>query len=275
VDWADRDEEDNSHPTLGAEEKEDERNRATRNLYSFPRGTRAGIFFHDLLENFDFTEQSPAALKDLVESKLQEHNLDREWGESVVQMLDRVVSVTLRIGEEEFSLSQISPQQRLNELAFYYPLKRATRQDIFHLMSPGEGRAKQRQFPETLGKAFFSPFKGYMKGYMDLVFEHGGRYFIVDWKSNYLGNRIEDYGPEALAWAMDKGYYGLQCRIYALALHQYLKQRVSGYHYDSHFGGVFYIFLRGLDPIRGQAYGIYRERPPEEQIQKWVTDLIL
>ena len=115
VDWADRDEEDIPDHSLGADGKEAERNRETRNLFSFPRGTTAGIFFHDLLEYFDFTEQSPAALRDLVECKLQKHNLDREWRETVVQTLDRVVSVTLRIGKDEFSLSQISPQQRLNE----------------------------------------------------------------------------------------------------------------------------------------------------------------
>lgn len=267
ADWADRDEDNISDPVPALVERRSEEFQEGADLFSFPTGTRTGIFFHDLLEHFDFTEKNPGLVGDLVVSKLYEHSLDLTWRDAIVHSLDRVVSVALKMGKEEFSLSQISQQQRLNEVAFYYPIKRASPQKMSKLMTPwGTGLQK--------GRVTFSPFRGFMKGYIDLIFEHGGRYYLVDWKSNYLGNHFEDYGPKALARAMIKGHYVLQCHIYALALYQYLKYRVPGFHYDTHYGGIFFVFLRGLDPNRGQTYGIYRDRPPEEQLNTWVTDLI-
>jgi exodeoxyribonuclease V beta subunit len=274
ADWADRDDDNIPDPVSAVEKRGTEKFLEGGDLFSFPTGIRTGIFFHDLLEHFDFTEKNPAVTGDLVASKLREHSLDIAWCDAIIRAMDRVVSVTLKMGKEEFSLSQISPQQRLNELAFYYPIKRASPQKMLKLMSPWEAGLHKGRIPETLGRVTFSPFKGFMKGYIDLIFEHGSRYYLVDWKSNYLGNHTEDYGPEALARAMGKGQYVLQCHIYALALHQYLKHRVPGFHYDTHYGGIFYVFLRGLNPERGHVSGIYRDRPPEEQLKTWVTDLI-
>jgi exodeoxyribonuclease V beta subunit len=274
TDWADRDDNIIPDPVQAVEEGGTEKFLEGGDLFAFPTGTRTGIFFHDLLEHVDFTEENPAVLGELVASKLHEHGLDLAWRDTIILSMDRVVSTTLKMGKEEFSLSQISPQQRLNELAFYYPIKRASPQEMLKLMSLGEAGPQKGPIDETLGRITFSPFKGFMKGYIDLIFEHKGRYYLVDWKSNYLGNHIEDYGAEALARAMVKGQYVLQGHIYALALYQYLKHRVPGFHYDTHYGGIFYVFLRGLDPKKGQAYGIYRDRPPEKQLKTWVTDLL-
>ena len=115
--------------------------------------------------------------------------------------------------------------------------------------------------PETIGALDFAPARGFMRGFMDLVFLFKDRYYLVDWKSNILGKGIEDYGPEGLNRAMADGLYTLQYLIYALALDQYLRLRVPGYDYERHFGGVYYIFIRGVDPDRGAEYGIHRARP--------------
>ena len=100
-----------------------------------------------------------------------------------------------------------------------------------------------------------------MKGFIDLVFAHQGSYYIVDWKSNHLGDRPEDYRPEVLGTVMADAFYILQYHIYALALHRYLKHRVPNYDYDIHFGGVRYLFLRGVDPEAGPTFGIFKDRP--------------
>jgi exodeoxyribonuclease V beta subunit len=105
-----------------------------------------------------------------------------------------------------------------------------------------------------------------MKGFIDLVFEWRGRYYLLDWKSNYMGPAVDDYGPEALGRSMEGNWYILQYHIYAVALHRYLERRLSGYSYERHFGGTFYVFLRGVDPVRGSRFGIYRDRPPAERI---------
>ena len=103
-----------------------------------------------------------------------------------------------------------------------------------------------------------------MKGYIDMVFELDGRWYLVDYKSNWLGPTAEDYAAERLPAVMDEEAYGLQYLIYTLALHRYLRARLPGYDYQRHFGGVYYLFLRGISPQRGPGFGVYAGRPSPE-----------
>jgi exodeoxyribonuclease V beta subunit len=100
-----------------------------------------------------------------------------------------------------------------------------------------------------------------MKGFIDLVFEQHGRFYLIDWKSNRLGPAPEDYGRERLATAMAEHDYDLQYHLYALAFHQYLRRRVADYEYDRDFGGICYVFLRGIDRRRGPEFGLFHDRP--------------
>jgi exodeoxyribonuclease V beta subunit len=106
-----------------------------------------------------------------------------------------------------------------------------------------------------------------MKGFMDMVFRHEDHYYLVDWKSNFLGPSVEDYNPEAMALAMIQNFYTFQYMIYTLALNRYLRLRDRNYDYEKHFGGVLYVFLRGVDPAKGSQFGIYRDKPPGEVIE--------
>jgi exodeoxyribonuclease V beta subunit len=81
----------------------------------------------------------------------------------------------------------------------------------------------------------------------------------VDWKSNVLGSRIEDYGADALESEIRRRHYYFQYQLYTIALDRYLRLRLPGYRYEPHFGGVYYLFLRGIDPARPQ-FGIHRDR---------------
>jgi exodeoxyribonuclease V beta subunit len=113
-----------------------------------------------------------------------------------------------------------------------------------------------------------------MKGFIDMVFCFSGRFYLVDWKSNFLGNQVSDYGQEALKKSMSSNFYVLQYHLYALALNQYLAARLPHYRYERHFGGVYYFFLRGIDPAFGPEYGIYRDRPEEGLITEVQERLI-
>lgn len=113
-----------------------------------------------------------------------------------------------------------------------------------------------------------------MKGFMDLVFRFQDRFYLVDWKSNFLGPKVADYAPGALQKAMAENCYPLQYHLYVVALHRYLAARIPGYRYESHFGGVYYIFLRGVDPEQGSAYGIYRHRPEAAAIEALCQNLM-
>jgi exodeoxyribonuclease V beta subunit len=100
-----------------------------------------------------------------------------------------------------------------------------------------------------------------MKGYIDLVFCQAGKFYIVDWKSNFLGTNLSEYEPDNLRKVMAREHYYFQYLIYAVALHRYLQIRLPGYRYEENFGGSFYVFLRGLGTGAGSDAGIYRDKP--------------
>jgi exodeoxyribonuclease V beta subunit len=135
------------------------------------------------------------------------------------------------------------------------------------LRAPGTvGERDASAFREPGGFSF-APTQGMLKGFIDLVFEFEGRYYLVDWKSNVLGHRVEDYSPAALAAEIRRRHYYFQYQLYTAALDRYLRLRLPGYRYERHFGGVYYLFLRGIDPKR-PGYGIYRDRLDETFVDK-------
>jgi exodeoxyribonuclease V beta subunit len=105
---------------------------------------------------------------------------------------------------------------------------------------------------------------GMLKGFIDLVFEHGGRYYVADYKSNYIGPDDASYTPEAMARVVAEKRYDIQYALYLLALHRLLRARLPDYDYDTHIGGAVYIFLRG----NGAAgAGVHRDRPDRAMIE--------
>jgi exodeoxyribonuclease V beta subunit len=115
-------------------------------------------------------------------------------------------------------------------------------------------------------------WSGFLRGFIDMVFESGGRYYVLDWKSNHLGGRWDDYAPRHLEADVGAHAYALQFCLYTLALHRLLRTRIAGYHYDRHVGGVYYLYLRGVRPANaaGQpgAPGVYATRPPRALIER-------
>ncbi|MCP3873920.1 MAG: hypothetical protein GY699_12275, partial [Desulfobacteraceae bacterium] len=102
---------------------------------------------------------------------------------------------------------------------------------------------------------------GFIKGFIDLVVQHEGKWYIMDYKSNYLGNTYQQYSQDAMFDAMAEHHYFLQYYLYLVALHRYLKLRLKDYDYDTHFGGVFYLFIRGMHPQFSSKYGVFYDRP--------------
>jgi exodeoxyribonuclease V beta subunit len=253
---------------------EDKGERA-KDIFSFPKGARAGTLLHEVFEKIDFTAGDDAILA-VVEETLHSHGFDRTWAETVTGMVRRVLSVDLG----GTSLEQVTKTERLTELEFLFPLKPLTpsilEQTITDCMPSmkvpfplaGEGQGEGIQFPIHTPHFTFDPVKGFLRGFMDLVFMHKGKYYLIDWKSNHLGGSVEDYGQKALLESMIRDNYILQYHLYTVALHQYLRCRQDGYSYDKHFGGVFYVYLRGVDPAKGLEYGIFRARPDEGTVER-------
>jgi exodeoxyribonuclease V beta subunit len=117
-------------------------------------------------------------------------------------------------------------------------------------------------YAERVARLRFAPLHGYLKGFVDLAFVAGGRWWIVDYKSNHLGDTAESYAPERLAETMALDHYVLQYHLYAVALVRHLERKLPGFDYARDFGGVHYLFLRGISRARGPATGVWFERPP-------------
>jgi exodeoxyribonuclease V beta subunit len=163
---------------------------------------------------------------------------------------------------------EVAARQRVNEMEFYYPLARITPQGLAlqFRSSAGAMPVSSLSFAEAAGRLQFSPVQGFMKGYIDLIFEHQGRFYLADYKSNHLGFTVHDYSQEALAAVMSREQYFLQYHLYGVALHRYLTARLPGYAYDQHFGGVYYLFVRGMHPTLGLECGVFFDRPAASAI---------
>jgi len=229
--------------------------RPTQGIHAFPGGMRAGTCLHLILEELDFDDLSQ--LRPLVARKLADFHFEN-FDEVVCDTLEKTLRVPL--GEDGFTLSQISRASRLSELEFTFPITALTTtrlRKVFHV----------KELPLAIDRLQFTPANGFMKGFIDLVFEREGRFYFVDWKSNWLGIDSASYAPENIAPEMARNFYNLQLGIYAVALHRYLRRRLRGYEYEEHFGGAFYIFLRGTDPGKPEN-GIFFTRPPREFVEQ-------
>ncbi len=242
-------------------------------IFSFPKGARAGLCLHDILEHLDFTQTHGIHTQTLVAQKLNEYGFEPGWTATLCEMLRKVLAVPLSPEPRDFTLSRIPLAHRLNELEFTFPLKRISPETFCRIFQQHQVEPIPENPSQWMEGLEFTPAKGFMKGFMDLVFQFQGRFYLVDWKSNFLGHGCQAYDPAALSRSMEAHAYILQYHLYALALDQYLRLRLDDYSYDAHFGGIYYIFLRGVDPT-DPSLGIYRDRPPSGLIQALRMNLI-
>ncbi len=234
-------------------------------VIAFPAGSRAGSFFHSVLETVDFRHASSPETERLVENRLRAFGFDPAWRPAVVQVVGEVAGSDL-FPDDGLVLSRLPPEARIAEAEFYHPLRPLSPHSLQAVFAPFGHTGALRGFPEQLGRLTFAPLHGYMKGFIDLVAVHRDRFYLVDWKSNHLGPERTDYAAERLAAVMREEHYVLQAHIYTLALHLYLRLRHPGYLYERDFGGVAYVFLRGIGRDAGAHAGVFRDRPQPELV---------
>lgn len=237
-------------------------------IFAFDRGARAGILMHSLFENLDFPSASGSDLEELVGRELDRQGYGREWLPCLCGMVREVLSTQISSPSGPFRLGDLKAGRWMTELEFHIPLKRLASPALAALLNR-HGMAREGADLLRLAESLdFRPAKGMLMGFIDMVFEAGGRYWLLDWKSNHLGNSTEDYRIEALRESMAGHQYTLQYLLYTVALDRYLAARVPGYAYSSHFGGVLYLFLRGVRAQAGEASGVYRDLPDEALVRE-------
>ncbi|WP_368746952.1 exodeoxyribonuclease V subunit beta [Enterobacter cancerogenus] len=228
--------------------------------HQFPRGASPGTFLHSLFEELDFTQPVSEAW---VEKMLQSGGYEAKWQPVLTEWVNAILQAPLT--EEGISLSQLTAKDKQVEMEFYLPIASPLRAEALDALI--------REYdPLSAGcpPLNFRQVQGMLKGFIDLVFRHQGRYYLLDYKSNWLGENSDAYTQQAMASAMQMHRYDLQYQLYTLALHRYLRHRMADYRYEDHFGGVIYLFLRGVDPANPSS-GIFSTRPDAMLIEKMDT----
>ncbi|MDA8483830.1 exodeoxyribonuclease V subunit beta [Pseudomonas resinovorans] len=232
---------------------------SAQGLHRFPRGPNPGTFLHGLLEmaaeeGFAQLAADPEALRDAVARRCRRRGLEM-WIDPLHQWLQALLVQPLHLGDgHAVCLAELTQYQP--ELEFWFEASRVDvlRLDMLVQRHELPGVARQPLRADTLN--------GMFKGFIDLVFEHEGRYYVADYKSNWLGTDDAAYTREAMAATMASHRYDLQYVLYVLALHRQLRLRLPDYDYDRHLGGALYLFLRAPGP------GVYLARPSRELIEQ-------
>lgn len=199
-----------------------------KSVHTLPAGAATGIVLHQLFESLSFDMlkscKSAQELLPCIRPLIRDACF-LEWEEVLADIVFNALTLPLQSHDGQFCLADIHPARMYKEMEFMYACS-----------------------PELNLTPALSP--GYLKGVIDLIFAFEGKYYLLDWKSNWLGPSQEYYQQPALHRAMRDHGYELQIDLYIRALSKYLKtfdQRP----FAEVFGGVYYLFLRGLSANTG------------------------
>ena len=255
-------------------------NEAESALADFPAGPVSGDCVHEIFEEVDFTVISGSGwrklpeVKTLIKDKLLKFGRveNSRFDESLAErssmigaMLENVLNTPLTADDKTFRLAEVTRQKRVSEMEFFFQVADPIRlAELSKLLQREFHPVTAVELDHIGGKA---PRRGFMNGKIDLFFEHGGKYWIADWKTNWLGRPYSAYNQTSLNSDMIAKSYLMQASIYALAVDKFLKLRVPDYDYNRHFGGVFYLYVRGMD---GQTpdQGVFKMRPELDFIRE-------
>ncbi|NVZ65117.1 exodeoxyribonuclease V subunit beta [Pseudomonas gingeri] len=228
-------------------------------IHRFPRGPNPGTFLHGLLEWAG--EERFTADRTLIEKAVAPRcNLRgwKGWIETLSDWLAHLLQVPLRLGNDQPPVILAGLDSYQVEMEFWFASHKVDVHQVDELV--------RRHTHGGVARAAAEPvlLNGMFKGFIDLTFEHQGRYYVADYKSNWLGADDTAYTEQAMAASILENRYDLQYVLYLLALHRQLKARLVDYDYDRHMGGALYLFLRGT---RSPSQGAYFARPPRELIE--------
>jgi exodeoxyribonuclease V beta subunit len=219
------------------------------------KGAHTGNLLHYIFEHIDFSDDRNWARVVEKAMKRLSGSADEDYRDGIIELLKQVTSATMP-GGNPFYMNQVTKDKRVNELEFDFllsPFNTARLEALSSDLHPFRIKS-------------ISELEGIMNGKIDLFFEHESKYYILDWKSNFLGNSLEFYDTDHVKAAMYENNYNLQYLIYTVALTKYLKLRKPDFDYNRDFGGVIYLFLRGVRT--GAQTGVYYCKPDELLINK-------
>jgi len=239
-------------------------------IHALPRGAHIGTLLHDLIEaiaadGFGHHAGHPERVRRLLSRSAHPglRGLDEAQIEVVAESLDTLLATRWQVPVAGAPLALADVSRHQAEMEFWLAVEATDPARLDRLVTRFVAPGKPR--PALSGQAI----NGMLKGFIDLTIEHEGRYYLIDWKSNWLGPDADAYTPEALEQAVLAARYDLQFVLYLVALHRHLTDRLPDYDYDRHIGGAAYVFLRGIEATEGRPSnaGVYTCRPDRALIE--------
>ncbi|PXX51916.1 DNA helicase/exodeoxyribonuclease V, beta subunit [Pseudomonas sp. LAMO17WK12:I10] len=229
-------------------------------IHRFPRGPNPGTFLHGLLEwaGDEGFAADPVAIEDAIARRCNRRGW-QGWIKTLSDWLRHLLQLPLPAGagRPPVVLAQLS-QYRV-EMEFWFASHKVDVLKLDELVRQYTHQGVPRVTAEPV------LLNGMFKGFIDLTFEHQGRYYVADYKSNWLGVDDAAYTEQAMEQSILDNRYDLQYVLYLLALHRQLRARLADYDYDRHMGGALYLFLRGTGSA---SRGVFFTRPPRELIER-------
>ena len=225
----------------------------------FPRGTEPGLALHAIFEKIDFSApDNSVIIREILKKEMnfEGNELEKMTG-TVAECVRNVLNAPMLEGK---ALKDVKNHEKSAEMKFFFTIKENVRKkQMFEIIKENFNCGG---FDEE------SVLKGFMTGSIDLVLKSSGKYYIIDWKSNFLGESLEDYNAEKITEEMKKHCYYLQYMIYLTAFDRYMTKADPAYSYEKDFGGIRYVFLRGVKAQSGD-HGIFYDRPEEVLLRRF------
>ena len=252
-----------AHPSKGFKEQLAEYEVESYEQFIFkdlPKGAHIGNLLHDIFEYIDYTDNTKwmEIIQNGVIRYLPNQKENSLFLDFLFKLIEHTLLANIQIDKVSFHLTMLTREKRKNEFEFNFAIPNKFEISKLESILEDENNKIRTNYGEV---------KGMMNGLVDLFFKHNDKYYILDWKSNFLGDAMEHYDEDKLTEAMNESNYHLQYCIYTVAIKRFLESKLGdSFDYDKHFGGVIYLFLRGVR--KGKSTGIYTNKLPLEKVKK-------
>ncbi len=245
-------------------------------IFDIGGGARTGTCWHDILEKLPFDAEK-ATIEEATAKSMRLHGLakgDKEVDNQVrpvAEMIEKTLDWQLvPQSGEPFTLRAVKMSERFSEWEFDFSSKGAVdRTPVIAKILKEEwaGETDKEMFLKAVENWDREIPKGFFVGFLDLLFEHDGRWYVVDWKSNKVGGKKANFSKKGIQAEMAREGYFFQYLLYSAVLHRFLKETMGpAYSWEKHFGGVFYYFLRGI--AAGGEAPVFSDRPTERLLDR-------
>jgi len=223
-----------------------------------PGGVRTGLLLHSVLEHAEFDALGAEATTLLVERQLRAFGFDPALAPAVQRDLESVGASPFTREPGAPRLIDLSRDVQLRELEFTLHVKRPKLSGLAELLKQHGAPIAAPNYYERLAEVSSQTLQRFLRGYIDLMFQWEGRWYVADYKSNTL----PVYDAAAINEAVQREHYLLQAQLYTAAAHRYLKQRVPAYDPETQWGGALFLFVRGMRGARDAGSGVFFDRQP-------------